>query len=92
MRRGRKARLEKPPEQSAVGPGFTGGHYKPLSDADVQSVHRTILDVLENIGMADPIPIVAEHALKKGCTLGRRRALAFPTRTLVEDMIANTAA
>ena len=56
MRRGRKARLEKPPEQSAIGPGFTGGQYKPLSDVDVQNVHRTILDVLENIGMADPIP------------------------------------
>ncbi len=90
MRRGRKARLEKPPEQTAVGPGFTGGQYKPLSDVDVQNVHRTILDVLENIGMADPIPIVAEHALKKGCTLDDDGRLRFP-RALVEDMIANTA-
>ena len=90
MRRGRKARLEKPPEQSAVGPGFTGGQYKPLSDVDVQNVHRTILDVLENIGMADPIPIVAENALRKGCTLDDDGRLRFP-RALVEDMIANTA-
>ncbi len=90
MRRGRKARLEKPPKQNAVGPGFTGGQYKPLSDADVQNVHRTILDVLENIGMADPIPIVAEHAVKKGCTLGDDGRLRFP-RALVEDMIADTA-
>jgi len=90
MRRGRKARLEKPPEQTAVGPGFTGGQYKPLSDVDVQNVHRTILDVLENIGMADPIPIVAENALKKGCTLDDDGRLRFP-RALVEDMIANTA-
>jgi trimethylamine--corrinoid protein Co-methyltransferase len=90
MRRGRKARLEQPPEQSAVAPGHTGGQYKPLTDADIQNVHRTILDVLENIGMADPIPIVEEHALEKGCTLDEDGRLLFP-RALVEDMIANTA-
>jgi trimethylamine--corrinoid protein Co-methyltransferase len=90
MRRGRKARLAKPPEQSAVAPGHTGGQYKPLTDADIQNVHRTILDVLENIGMADPIPIVKEHALKKGCTLDDDGRLRFP-RAFVEDMIANTA-
>ena len=90
MRRGRKARLEKPPEQSAVAPGHTGGQYKPLTDSDIQNVHRTILDVLENIGMADPIPIVKEHALAQGCTLDDNGRLLFP-RALVEDMIANTA-
>lgn len=90
MRRGRKARLEKPPEQSAVAPGFTGGKYKPLTDSDIQNVHRTILDVLENIGMADPIPIVKEHALNKGCKIDARGRLCFP-RALVEDMIADAA-
>jgi trimethylamine--corrinoid protein Co-methyltransferase len=90
MRRGRKARLENPPEQSAVAPGHTGGQYKPLNDVDVQNVHRTILDVLENIGMADPIPIVKEHALAQGCALDDNGRLLFP-RALVEDMIANTA-
>jgi trimethylamine--corrinoid protein Co-methyltransferase len=90
MRRGRKARLEKPPEQSAVAPGHTGGQYKPLTDVDIRNVHRTILDVLENIGMADPIPIVKERALEKGCTLDDDGRLLFP-RALVEDMIANTA-
>ena len=90
MRRGRKARLENPPEQSAIAPGHTGGQYKPLNDVDIQNVHRTTLDVLENIGMADPIPIVKEHALAQGCTLDDNGRLLFP-RALVEDMIANTA-
>jgi trimethylamine--corrinoid protein Co-methyltransferase len=87
MRRGRKARLEKPPEQSAVEPGLIGGKYAPLSDADMQNVHSTVLDVLENIGMANPIPIVLEHALDKGCTLNGDGRLCFP-RAFVEDMIA----
>jgi trimethylamine--corrinoid protein Co-methyltransferase len=87
MRRGRKARLEKPPEQSAVAAGFAGGQYRPLGDADIQNVHRTILDVLENIGMADPILIVREKGLERGCTLDKDGRLLFP-RALVEDMIA----
>ena len=65
MRRGRKARLERPPVQSAIAPGFSGGRYEPLGEAEVQNIHHTMLDVLENIGMADPIPIVEEHALKR---------------------------
>jgi len=90
MRRGRKARLERPPEQSAVEPGFTGGRFKPLTEAEIQSVHHTILDVLENIGIADPIPIVEEHALRIGCTIDDDNRLHFP-RALVEDTIAETA-
>jgi trimethylamine--corrinoid protein Co-methyltransferase len=66
MRRGRKARLEKPPEQSAVAPGLMGGKFKPLADAEIQNIHHTMLDVLENIGMADPIPIVQER-VTAGC-------------------------
>lgn len=90
MRRGRKARLEKPPEQSAVAPGLTGGKFKPLTEAEIQNVHHTVLDVLENIGMADPIPIVQEHALTRGCKLDAHGRLCFP-RALVEDMIADAA-
>ena len=87
MRRGRQARLDKPPEQKAVAPGHIGGQYRPLTDIDIQNVHRTILDVLANIGMADPIPIVKEHALKRDCELDDDGRLLFP-RSLVEDMIA----
>ena len=90
MRRGRKARLERPPVQSAVAPGHTGGKYQPLTDMEVQNIHHTMLDVLENIGMADPIPVVEEHALKKGCSLNEHGRLCFP-RALVEDMIADAA-
>jgi trimethylamine--corrinoid protein Co-methyltransferase len=87
MRRGRKARHAAPPKQSAVEPGFTGGRYRPLTDPDIQNIHRTVLDVLGNIGIADPIPIVKEHALKKGCTMTDGNRLCFP-RALVEDIIA----
>ena len=64
MRRGRKSRKEKPATVSAVQAGMTGGRYRPLATSDEKQIHQTILDVLENIGMGDPIPIVKESALK----------------------------
>jgi len=89
MRRGRKARQAEPQQQTAVAPGLTGGKYQPLTDAEMKAVHNTVLDVLENIGVADPIPIVKEHALKKGCSIDDDGRLRFP-RALVEDIIAET--
>ena len=64
-----------------------GGRYRPLSEADERQIHLTVLDVLENIGMADPIPVVREHALQRGCFFNARGRLCFP-RSLVEDVIA----
>lgn len=90
MRRGRQARRVSPPKQSAVAPGLPGGSFKPLTEPEIQSIHHAVLDVLENIGMADPIPIVKEHALKNGCKIDDHGRLCFP-RALVEDTIAETA-
>ncbi len=73
MRRsgGRSRRHDQKPSASAVHPGFSGGTYKPLSDRDIERIHQTALDVLENIGMADPIPVLTERALASGCRRSR---------------------
>jgi trimethylamine--corrinoid protein Co-methyltransferase len=89
MRRGRKARQAAPPPAAAVKAGLPGGRYRPLSNEDEQKIHATVLDVLENIGMADPIPVVKEHALARGCVMNDQGRLCFP-RGLVEDVIAHT--
>jgi trimethylamine--corrinoid protein Co-methyltransferase len=70
----------------AVRPGMEGGSYKPLSERDIQRIHTAALDVLEKIGVGDPIPEILEHALPGGCTLGDDGRLRFP-RALVEDLI-----
>ena len=46
------------PRPAAVRPGMTGGHYQPLSTPDIERIYGTALDVLENIGIGDPIPEV----------------------------------
>ncbi len=86
-RRGRKARITRPPVQSAVAPGVTGGAYQPLTEMQLEQIHNAVLDVLENIGIADPIPVVEEAALRQGCWLDDDGRLCFP-RALVEDVIA----
>ena len=70
----------------AVQPGMRGGAYKPLSESDIQRINDTALDILENIGIAEPIPEILHYALPKGCILGEDGRLRFP-RALVEDLI-----
>ena len=88
QRRGRKARQAAPPVASAVRPGLEGGRFRPLTAGDEQKIHAGVLHVLEHIGMGDPIPILRERALARGCFLNDRGRLCFP-RALVEDVLAD---
>jgi trimethylamine--corrinoid protein Co-methyltransferase len=70
----------------AVQAGMAGGAYKPLSNRDIQRIHDTALDILENIGIGEPIPEILHYALPGGCTQGEDGRLRFP-RSLVEDLV-----
>ncbi|HJP50155.1 MAG TPA: trimethylamine methyltransferase family protein [Pseudomonadales bacterium] len=89
MRRGIKTRRENPISASAVAPGMIGGRYNPLTESDLARIHETVLTVLETIGMGDPIEILRERALARGCWMNEHDRLCFP-RALVEDVIATT--
>ena len=82
----RRAIRQNKEKEAIVFPGLEGGQYKPLSDSDIQKIHKTALDVLENIGIGDPIPEILDHTLDKGCILGDDTRLKFP-RSLVEDLL-----
>ena len=89
-RRSRRKRKENSADkiiQPVVEKGMIGGKYKPLSDHDIEQIHQTTLDVLENIGMANPLPQLKAVALEQGCTFTDEGRLLFP-RSLVEDIIA----
>ena len=53
----------------AVRPGMEGGHYKPLSERDVERIHDAALHVLERIGVG----AVAKDAPTLGKLVGRAR-------------------
>jgi trimethylamine--corrinoid protein Co-methyltransferase len=69
---------------------MSGGAYKPLSERDIERIHSAALDILERIGIGDPIPEILDAVLPKGCILGDDGRLRFP-RALVEDAIATAA-
>ena len=87
----RALRAAPPPrDKRPVRPGLEGGRYRPLSEADAARVHRAALEVLETIGLADPIPSCVEAVTAAGGRLGPEGRLLFP-RALVEDTIAGAA-
>lgn len=82
-----RRRHETGPAETTVSPGLAGGAYRPLSDHDMERVNWTALDVLANIGMRNPLPILREAALARGCRMNAEDRLCFP-HALVEDVIA----
>ena len=93
-RRGRAARRARraaplPPAERPIRPGLPGGRFLPLGEADMERIHRTALDLLERVGLADPIPSMVERVSAAGGRLTEGGRLVFP-RALVEDVIART--
>ena len=74
-------------DEAAVRPGMTGGQYKPLKDADLPRIHRAALQLLENVGLGNPIPSCVTAMTAQGCWLNDRGRICIPA-TLVEETIA----
>ncbi|MGO1120810.1 trimethylamine methyltransferase family protein [Rhodovibrionaceae bacterium A322] len=91
-REARKAMRAAPLQQDMqpVRGGLEGGRYQPLSDLDVQKIHAAALDVLETIGMGDPLPSTIEHMTSVGCTVSDAGRVMIP-RAVVEDTLAKAA-
>ena len=77
-------------ELRPVRPGMPGGWFVPLSDGDVGRIHQAVLELLETVGVADPIPSCVEAITAAGGELNADGRLLFP-RALVEDMVARAA-
>ncbi|MCP3934701.1 MAG: trimethylamine methyltransferase [Actinomycetia bacterium] len=73
-----------------IGPGLTGGTYRPLSCDDVDRLHDAALTVLEDLGMADAPQFLVESATARGAVHGSDGRLRFP-RSLVGEIIEGAA-
>ncbi len=76
-----------PDHMRPVRAGLEGGTYKPLSDADIQAIHRAALTALEEIGLADAPESGVAYLTAAGATQGEDGRIRFP-RALVEDTLA----
>ena len=88
-RTGRQARRAGPlaEEDRAIRAGLESGRHEVLDEIQVQRIHEAVLDVLEHIGLADPIPSCVDAVTAAGGHLKDNGRLVFP-RSLVEDTIA----
>jgi trimethylamine--corrinoid protein Co-methyltransferase len=80
-------RSDGPGSAAPVWPGLVGGRYQPLTRPEMERIHGAVLDVLERIGIADPIPSMVELVTRAGGWLDVDGRLHYP-RSLVEDVIA----
>ncbi|MCP4820224.1 MAG: trimethylamine methyltransferase family protein [Shimia sp.] len=67
--------------------GLEGGTYKPLSERDMQRIHETALDAMEQIGFADAPQSGIDYLTAAGAVLGDDGRIRIP-RALVEDSLA----
>ena len=79
-----------PDDLKPIRPGLDGGRYQALTPAEMERIHRTALQVLEEIGLADAPASGVEIMTAAGAVQGDDGRLRFP-RALVEDMLARAA-
>ncbi len=88
----RKVHSEWSPDQmgtnksKSIRAGFVGGQYKPFTDREMERIHHTVLDVMENLGFAQAIPSMVELVTKAGGWMDDNGRLHYP-RGLVEEVI-----
>jgi len=70
-----------------VGPGLTGGQYRPLRSTEVAQINDAALTVLDQVGIGDGIPQFVAAAAAAGCRVAEDGRVHFP-RGLIEDVIA----
>lgn len=88
-RAARKASRAASTGNEAIRAGLPGGRYKPLSQADMENVHRAALTVLARTGLTDHTPELLDLVLPKGAELNAHGRLCFPV-ALMEDLLGGT--
>ena len=74
-------------ELRPVNPGLIGGTYNPLTQEEILRIHNSVLQVLEEIGLADAPESGIKAMSSVGAVLGEDGRLRFP-RSLVEDTLS----
>ena len=69
-----------------VRPGQKGGTFRPLSESDMESVFEAALELLEEVGMGDPIPEFIEAVVNAGGWVDEAERLCFP-KSLVRQAV-----
>ena len=74
------------PTQRPVQPGQAGGAYQPLSEPEMEWIYHSALGLLENLGMADPLPEFIEVVTTAGGHVDENGRLRYPRRVVEEGI------
>ena len=69
-----------------VRAGMTGGQYKPLNEVDMAMIHASVLQILEEIGLADAPDSGVEAMTRAGAIYGEDKRVRFPPQ-MVDAML-----
>ena len=78
-------------DERAVRPGQSGGAYRPLTESDMERVYDAALELVEDLGMGDPIPEFIEAVTGAGGHLDGNNRLHYP-RSVVKRIVEEVAA
>ena len=67
--------------------GAGRGQYKPLTDAQIETIYHSALRILEEIGMGEAPQVLIDQACSKGAFVNDDGRLCFP-QNMVEEQIA----
>ncbi len=79
------------PSLTSTG-GVIGGQYQPLLNYEVQLLHQSALDILENTGVAIHSPMALDLLEEAGAKVDRSLPRAWFPKSMVEDAIASAPA
>jgi len=86
-RRGAGGRqLASEPDRAPVWPGVEGARFRPLSTAEEQAVHESVLHLLETLGMSQAIPSMVEKVTRRGGRVTEDGRLLFPRNLVLETI------
>ena len=89
-RRERLALRANPPAYDPCPPGQIGGTYKPLTEAELEKVYETALDLLDRLGMGEVPDRLRKDLLTVGAKDNGEGRILFPP-SLVEAVVDQAA-
>lgn len=90
---GRGARVEAraaalPDEIKPVRMGLAGNNYKSLGEAEMQRIHRTVLEILSTIGLKGAPPSAIEYLTRAGAEVCSETGRLLFSSSYIEDVLA----
>jgi trimethylamine---corrinoid protein Co-methyltransferase len=67
--------------------GLDGGHYKPLSESDVEKIHQTSLRIFSEVGVQVNFPEALKLFTEAGASINESTKIAKFRPELVMEMI-----